>query len=377
MASSTVLGVAARVIRTAGLENPADAVLRQELKAHRRLSAGEAGQISRAVFSYYRWHGWLTKDAGEEAQLERALALAQRFAKEPGSFHDDDLVARTVPAWLGAEMKVTLAWARALQAEPKLWLRARPGQGRVVAAKLRDCHLFGEGALAEILEYRGKNDLFRTPQFHAGEFELQDISSQAVGLLCGPKPGEAWWDACAGEGGKTLHLSDLMQNRGLIWASDRATWRLQRLKRRAARARMFNYRSAAWDGEAKLPTKTKFDGVLLDAPCSGIGTWHRNPHARWTTTLRDVQELSALQRKLLANAAGAVKPGGKLIYAVCTLSRAETTEVAKDFQQRFSGFEPLELRNPLVPKEQPTEELYLLPQDFGGNGMFVAAWSRR
>ncbi len=377
MASSTVLGVAARVIRATGLERPADTVLRQELKSHRGLSPEDAGLISRAVFSYYRWRGWVTEGAGETVQIERALTLAQRFAKEPGSFRDGDLVARAVPAWLTREMEVTPAWARALQAEPKLWLRARPGLGRVVASKLGDCHVFGAGDLGEIIEYRGRTDLFRTPGFHAGEFELQDISSQAVGLLCGAKPGETWWDACAGEGGKTLHLSDRMQNRGLIWASDRAAWRLQRLKRRAARARMFNYRSAVWDGGPKLPTKTKFDGVLLDAPCSGIGTWHRNPHARWTTTPQDVLELSGLQRNLLANVATAVKPGGKLIYAVCTLARSETTEVTKAFGERFQEFKPLPMSNPLVPGEEPRGEFCLLPQDFGGNGMFVAAWIRK
>src|SRR5205823_5977071 len=128
-------------------------------------------------------------------------------------------------------------------------------------------------ALPEALVYEGETDLFRTPEFHAGEFEIQDLSSQAVGWLCDPKPGETWWDACAGEGGKLLHLSDLMQNKGLIWASDRAAWRLQKLKRRTARAKVFNYRAALWDGGAKLPTKTKFDGVLVDAPCSGLGTW--------------------------------------------------------------------------------------------------------
>src|SRR5882672_1294244 len=103
-----------------------------------------------------------------------------------------------------------------------------------------------------------------------------------------------------------------MQNKGLIWATDRAAWRLDSLKRRAARARIFNYRARLWDGGPKLPTKTKFDGVLLDAPCSGIGTWQRNPHARWTTTVDDLRELGELQRRLLSNVAPATQLGGKL-----------------------------------------------------------------
>src|SRR6185503_8199501 len=124
--------------------------------------------------------------------------------------------------------------------------------------KLGECWISGNPGLGDTLEYRGREDLFRMREFHAGAFEVQDISSQIVGLTCAPEPGETWWDACAGEGGKLLHLSDLMQNKGLIWASDRVEWRLKRLKLRAGRAKAFNYRSAIWDGGAKPPTKTRF-----------------------------------------------------------------------------------------------------------------------
>jgi 16S rRNA (cytosine967-C5)-methyltransferase len=222
--------------------------------------------------------------------------------------------------------------------------------------------------------------LFKTPEFHAGEFEIQDIASQMVGLLCAPKPGETWWDTCAGEGGKTLHLSDLMQNKGMLWASDRAEWRLTKLKRRAGRAKVFNYRSAHWDGGAKLPTKTKFDGVLVDAPCSGIGTWQRNPQARWTTEPNDVRELSEIQKKLLTNVAPSVKPGGKLIFSVCTLTRAETTEVAAAFNAKFAAeFEPLIFPEIKLNERIVTDasSLAIWPQDLVGNGMFLAGWRRR
>jgi len=263
-----------------------------------------------------------------------------------------------------------------LQTPPSLWLRARRGQGRELARLLEDCRPFGQGALADALKYRGHQDLFRTPAFHAGQFELQDLSSQAVGLICAPVPGQTWWDACAGEGGKLLHLSDLMENKGLIWASDSASWRLQKLKHRAARSRVFNYRSALWDGGPKLPTKTRFDGVLVDAPCSGIGTWQRNPHARWTVTADDIQELSALQTRLLCHAAPAVKPGGRLIYAVCTFARAETVGVAQAFQNQCPGFVPLPFADPLTSAGAPAPMLQYWPQDHAGAGMFIACWSR-
>jgi 16S rRNA (cytosine967-C5)-methyltransferase len=372
-----ILQIAERVIRRADREHPADAVLRQELWGERGLEPAALAAISHAVFAYCRWLGWLEKSWPLPRQIEKAAQLAAKFTQDPKGFSDVELVARGVPSWLEPEMQIPAAWVRALQTEPKLWLRARAGQGSALAERLGDCRQFGPGPLSDILEYRGRQDLFRTPEFHEGQFELQDLSSQAVGLACAPQPGQTWWDACAGEGGKLLHLSDLMRNQGLIWASDRADWRLQKLKRRAARARVFNYRIAPWDGGSKRPTKTSFDGVLLDAPCSGIGTWQRNPHARWTTTAKDVQELSELQCRLLAHAAPAVKPGGKLVYAVCALSRSETEAVAAAFEKQCPEFQPLPLQDPLATSAPPSARLYLWPQQSGGNGMFIAAWVRK
>jgi 16S rRNA (cytosine967-C5)-methyltransferase len=373
---SGVLCLAERIIRAASREHPADAMLRAELRAQHGLSRETGAQVSKAVFAYFRWRGWLDSGRLIREQIEHALTLAERYATRPDSFSDAELMARAVPGWLATVMEPMPTWVRVLQTEPRLWLRARRGRGRALAGKLGHCRAFGEGPLADILEYRGRSDLFRTREFHAGEFELQDISSQAVGLICNPRPGEKWWDACAGEGGKTLHLAELMENQGSIWASDRVGWRLAMLKRRAARAGVFNYRAMAWDGGPRLPTKTEFDGVLVDAPCTGIGTWQRNPHARWTTTAQDVKELSKVQTRLLLNAAAGVKPGGRLVYAACTLTRLETAEVVKAFEGRSPHFQRLAVHNPLVPGLPPREMLFLWPQETGGNGMCLAAWVR-
>ena len=151
---------------------------------------------------------------------------------------------------------------------------------------------------------------------------------------------------------------------------------MKRLKIRAGRSKAFNYRSVLWDGGAKPPTKTKFDGALVDAPCSGVGTWQRNPHARWTTTPEDVRELGELQIQLLAHAAGSVKPGGKLVYSVCTLTRAETVEVAEAFARQFPEFQPLPLTHPMNASVPASPHVWMWPQEDGGNGMFVAAWQR-
>jgi 16S rRNA (cytosine967-C5)-methyltransferase len=371
-----VLTLAERIVRATDREHPADALLRQTLQPDKAFAAGQRRQITRAVLSYFRWWRWMEGERPFAEQIKQALKLAERFARNPSSYPDTELAARVVADWVETEMKITPEMARALQSEPKLWLRAQLGQGRALAGKLGDCRVFGPGPLADILEYRGQQDLFRTVEFHRGEFELQDISSQAVGLICAPQAGETWWDVCAGEGGKLLHLSALMHNKGLIWASDRAAWRLQRLKRRTARAQVFNYRAVPWNGGAKLPTRTRFDGVLLDAPCSGTGTWQRNPDRRWTTTARDVEELTQIQKQLLGHASQAVKPGGKLVYAVCTLTDSETSEVVEFFEKQHPEYKQFKFPHPLAPEAPPRTQLTLGPEQFGGNGMFIAAWQR-
>jgi len=372
-----VQAVAAEVIRKTGKDKPADAALREVLKQIKDIAPFDATEIAKTVFLYYRWHVWLREERGVENKMRLAIRLNQRFQSNNASVPLSELRANAVPAWTASEMDVTDEWLLSLQREPKLWLRAKRGTGDALAKTLFAADV--SPLLPEALLYRGEEDLFKTPEFHAGEFEIQDIASQVVGMLCAPSPGETWWDTCAGEGGKTLHLSDLMQNKGMLWASDRAEWRLTKLKRRAGRAKVFNYRSAFWDGGKKLPTKTKFDGVLVDAPCSGIGTWQRNPQARWTTEPNDVRELSVIQKNLLTNVAPSVKPGGKLIFSVCTLTRAETTEVMEHFNASQPDFEPL-----IFPEIKLSERtvsdassLTLWPSDLNGNGMFIAGWRRK
>jgi len=367
------LKLAASVIANSSRAQPADAVLRDHLRTTRGWAKADLFQASQAVFSFYRWGGWLDGSLRLESQIRSALEFADNFRRRPQDFRDEELLARTLPEWVNDALPVSAAWLRAIQTEPTLWLRTKPGRAQSLGQVLGRTR---PGPLPDALAYTGEDNMFRQPEFHAGEFELQDIASQAVGLACAPQPGETWWDACAGEGGKLLHLSALMQGRGMVWASDRAEWRLKKLKIRAGRAQCFNYRAALWDGGAKLPTKTRFDGVLLDAPCSGLGTWHRNPHARWTTTPDDVRELAAVQTRLLNHLAPSVKPGGKLIYSVCTLTRAETEAVAAAFQSGHPEFAPLPLGNPFQPGAPPRPQLLLWPQATGGGGMFIAGWRR-
>lgn len=370
---NAIFNHAARILTAAAQENaPADRALRHYFLALRHIGPRDKRTISRAVFAYFRWLPWLDPKQSFQKQVEQALSLHERFLADEKSVKPEALAARAVPPWLRDEMELPAGYLLHLQREPALWLRARPGTSAKLARELGDCELSPRAP--DAIRYTGAQDLFVTPAFHRGAFEIQDLSSQLVSLACAPRPGETWWDACAGEGGKLLHLADLMGNKGVIWASDRSERRLQVLKRRAARAQLFNYRSALWDGSAKLPTKTKFDGILLDAPCSGVGTWQRNPHARWTTTPDDVRELATTQRAMLDHVAPALKPGGRLIYAVCTLTRSETTAVADAFAAAHPELEPIGLFDAQL--SPLNSRLILWPHELNANGMFLAAWKR-
>ncbi len=368
---------AARVLQSLRPGVPADAALRDYLARNRSLGAIGKRSVSLAVFAYFRWLNWLEPAQSLQKQVVGALGLQARFDRDPACIKAAALAARAVPSWLAGQMDVSAGFLRSLQREPALWIRAKAGAIREVAAALGSCEepvLPGSvpaPAGLSALRYRGTADLHKAPGFQSGTFEIQDLSSQLVGHACAAEPGETWWDACAGEGGKALHLSDLMRNKGLVWATDRSVRRLSLLRRRAARAGMFNYRSAVWTGAASAPFKAKCDGVLVDAPCSGVGTWQRNPHARWTTTLEDVAELAAVQAGLLGRAATSVKPGGRILYSVCTLTRSETSAVADGFEAAHRDFEPAPIA---VAAGQA--RITLLPQDLDANGMFIASWRR-
>lgn len=363
-----------------GVEKPADRELRATLKNIEFLKPEDARWISRAVFAYFRWQGWLDEARPLERRLDQAMGYADTYARHPGAVLDQDLREAAVPEWVAERMTVPIEWLRALQREPQLWLRARPGTAARLALTLGGAPHATAGVLPDSIRFTGTRDLFRTGAFHRGEFEIQDIASQAVAWCCAPGAtgkAERWWDVCAGEGGKTLHLADLLGGRGQVLATDRARWRLDRLQQRSSRAKSKGVRWTEWDESRPVPEAQGFDGVLLDAPCSGLGTWGRNPHARWTTTPKDVEELAECQRRLMECAANGVKPGGRLIYSVCTLTTAETSALAAAFTAAHPEFEPCPMANPFDPQAGPAPEWVFWPHLTGGNGMYVAAWKRR
>ncbi|GGE06694.1 rRNA cytosine-C5-methylase [Polymorphobacter glacialis] len=216
------------------------------------------------------------------------------------------------------------------------------------------------------------------PAFHAGKIEVQDEGSQLAALAVGALPGENIIDLCAGAGGKTLALAAAMANEGRLVAADTDRGRLSAMPQRLARAgvtitdiRMLNPRKE-WDALKDLAGLA--DRVLIDAPCSGTGTWRRNPEARWRLTAERLGKLEGEQDRLLSLAAQLVKIGGSLTYVVCSLLPGEGEGRINAFLLKHGGFRPQEFSIPGMAAPAPT--LVLSPAEQGCDGFFIARLER-
>jgi 16S rRNA (cytosine967-C5)-methyltransferase len=379
--------------------------------------------ISQAVFALFRWRGWIDPLHLQrpEARLLLAWLLdaptvhpvcrvwARAIGRDPGQ-----LVAwgdapnwtaraeglkrwlggrgvtadpwRLFPAWLrdylpmppsGASPKIRyLELLHALQTRPPLWVRAQPAGASGAAAVWAELR---EGGLKPWVHRHvptaarlpADADVHHLPAFQRGALEIQDLAAQAVALACDPDPGERWWDVCAGAGGKSLHLAALMEGKGVVVATDVNAARLKETVRRARRSPFRNVTTKAWDGHRVAGKPRSFDGVLVDAPCSAIGTWRRNPDARWTTPREAVARLAELQSQILDAAAPGVRPGGTLFYSVCTLTPAETHGVIRPFLETHNDFRLDPFPHPLT--GTPTDGTLLVwPQEADSDAMFLA-----
>ena len=209
--------------------------------------------------------------------------------------------------------------------------------------------------LALVVE--GRANLFGCASWRAGLFEVQDEASQTAALACAAKPGDVVVDLCAGRGGKTLALAAQMEDRGRLWVNDVDEAALKDMQPRLRRAGVTCARRG-------LPEPASADVVLVDAPCTSLGTLRRSPDLRFTIDLARIPALTALQRHLLDEGARLVRPGGRLVYATCSVLRAENADVAAAFLAAQAGFAAGTWRT-------------WTPQDDGTDGFFVAAFQRR
>lgn len=196
---------------------------------------------------------------------------------------------------------------------------------------------FVEGVPTALMLTERKN-VFVTKAFHQGHFELQDAASQMVAPLLNPQAGERIFDACAGAGGKSLHLAALMKNKGRILSMDIHEWKLKELKLRARRNGV-DIVETRWIDSTKVVKRLEgqADGVLLDVPCSGSGVLKRNPDAKWKLKLSDIEQLKETQKQILGSYSRMVKPGGRLVYATCSVFPEENQMQVQKFLEENTG----------------------------------------
>ena len=390
---------------------PADQALSAYFRSHRNLGQHDRAFIAETVFAVLRRKRSLEAAAGSAAPrdlviaaLVRVFGLAGR-AFEAASADDAALAARLKAApspQLAAAVQADLPdwlWQR-LAAEYGAEEAAAIAQGLLSPAPLdlrvNLAKLSREAALARLgleaaatplspagIRLKGKPQINRHPLFLDGSVEVQDEGSQLLAYLLAPRRGEMVADFCAGAGGKTLAISMLMHGAGRVYAMDVSAKRLRELAPRAARAGISNVHTIVLSGEGDVRAKRltgKLDRVLVDAPCSGFGTLRRNPDLKWRHDARAVSELAAKQLRILNAAAKLLKPGGRLVYATCSILAEENEAVAERFAAAHPEYKPLSCKELLAAQRivvDTGERLRLWPHRHATDGFFAAAFERR
>ena len=405
------------------LDHPADAVVSRFFREHRNLGPRERATLAETAYAVLRrkvLYEHLAR-SGSGAR-ERRLAilgfqaprdfLKQALTEPEKTWLDAcDAVSpaellpqhrHNLPAWLVEPLQAQVggefdALAESLMQPAPLDLRVNtlkekrpPVQAELAQAAIKSVETpyspWG-------LRVPGKPALQKLDAFTRGAVEVQDEGSQLLALLLDAHRGEMVADFCAGAGGKTLAIGAAMRNTGRLYAFDVSAHRLDALKPRLARSGLSNVHPVgiAHERDERIKRlKGKFDRVLVDAPCSGLGTLRRNPDLKWRQSPDDVAELSAKQQAILESAARLLKPGGRLVYATCSLLPAENEAIAQAFSAAHADFEPLNvvdiLQSLKVPDaaslcaaegDVPGQYLRLWPHRHATDGFFAAAWQRR
>jgi 16S rRNA (cytosine967-C5)-methyltransferase len=326
----------------------------------------------------------------DEGEYALAAALSGRSIEHP---EQPEQVRYNVPEWLlpslherfGSDVKEEL---EALNVPAPVDLRVnalKDGRGAAAASLAAGGITTNPTPLSPLgLRVNGRPNLPGHVAFKSGLIEIQDEGSQLASLLVGAKPGMRVCDFCAGAGGKSLAIAAAMENKGHIIACDVSGPRLDNATKRLRRAGVHNVERRHLESERDPWIKRQlgaFDRVLIDAPCSGTGTWRRNPDARWTLTAQDVLELRELQARILASASRLVKPGGRLIYVTCSVLPPENERQAEAFAAH-PDFTPVPISkvwNETIGGKCPSPDPYLRlsPARHGTDGFFVAVFERK
>lgn len=339
----------------------ADKVIEQVLKSNRKWGARDRGFIAENTYEIVRWWrllDFVTGHLGNPSYLDffaawqllkgnelppwtefvhiKPAAIRQAYEEAKKSRK----VRESVPDWLDeiGAAELGTAWddeLHALNQTAPVVLRANTLKTTAAALKeaLAGNEIFTETlpGLPDALKLREKKNVFQTENFQNGQFEVQDAGSQRIAPMLDVHSGMRVIDACAGAGGKTLHLAALMQNQGRLIAMDVEGWKLEELKRRARRNGVSNVETRVIEAKTIKRLRDTADRVLLDVPCSGLGVLRRNPDSKWKMKPDFLTQIRQTQYEILTNYSQMVKPGGKLVYATCSILPSESEEQVKRF----------------------------------------------
>ena len=403
--------------RVLQLQHPADGVVSDFFREHRALGQRERHTLAETTYAVLRQRPLFQHLAQSgKGEIERRLALLawqgnEGFLRAAMTETEQQWLAQVsavdrsalpeklrhnLPEWLAEILHQSMGdefWplVNSMNASAPLDLRVNSFKARrddVIAA------FKAEGVEASATPYSplglriaGKPALHKLDVFMRGDVEVQDEGSQLLALMVGAKRGEMVMDFCAGAGGKTLALGAEMRNTGRLYAFDTSGHRLASLKPRLARSGLSNVFPAQIAHERDERVKRlagKLDRVLVDAPCSGLGTLRRNPDLKWRQTPQSVAELGVKQAAILASAARLVKPGGRLVYATCSLLDVENEGVADAFSAANAGqFKVMPAVDVLMRAHAGEAEtlvrgdcLRLWPHRHATDGFFAAVWER-
>lgn len=394
---------------------PADVVLSRYFRDHPRLGGRERGMMAEAVYALLRRRHLYNhlSESGSGSQMRRLvlLGLAEAAGTEALSGLGDServwldevmaIDRGTLPASLRASMPdwimkrliaqfgddEAMQLTDALNQPAPLDLRVNTLKSDRDAAEATLTHAGIVCSLTPFsplgLRMRKKPALQNMPIFKEGHVEVQDEGSQILAQILGAKRGEMVADFCAGAGGKTLALGAWMRNTGRLYAFDVSEKRLAKLKPRLARSGLSNVHPVliAHENDSKVKRLAgKLDRVLVDAPCSGLGTLRRNPDIKWRQQEQDLDELNTKQRSILASAARLVKPGGRLVYATCSLLDEENQMIVNEFLSAHPQFRLRPMRDIVAEQRLALisgDFLQLLPHREQTDGFFAAALERQ
>jgi len=409
-----ILGNAEEVLREIlRFMSPADVTLSRYFKDHPRLGGRERGAIAECVYAVLRNKAFFTDFAGAGATMRRLtlLGMAEAIGAESlGGLTEDEtaFLARikdidrsllppkklaNLPDWLYDKFvaqygeEETLALAAVLNTPAPLDLRVnslKADRDKVIA-ELATAPIAAEPTPYSALGLRiwKKPALQNLPLFKEGAIEVQDEGSQVLAQLLGARRGEMVVDFCAGAGGKTLAIGAIMRNTGRLYAFDVSEKRLTKLKPRLARSGLSNVHPVviAHERDAKVKRLAgKIDRVLVDAPCSGMGTLRRNPDVKWRQQPEGIAELTQKQAAILDGAARLVKFGGRLVYATCSLLDEENDGIVQGFLASHPDFDLVPMHKVLHEQRIPLEmgdTLKMLPHKHGTDGFFAAVLERK